>query len=105
MSSRNTFVTSFIYWPSAIEVVERAIRAVTDEFHFHGSRTNAGYFAGRLDTISTTPFDKLKKLFDSIDDGFRGIGYPVYFDIAVVCDDTQVVLQRRDQFGVEIGAG
>lgn len=96
MSARNTFVTSFIYWPAAIKIVEEILNAANgvEVGNFFGRHDNAGYFSGRMDTLSEPPM-LLEDLLEKIDKAFSGIEYNVYFDIAIVCDDAEMVLHRR----------
>lgn len=102
MSARNTFVTSFLYWPAAIKIVETAISSVTDNINFFGRRDNGGYFCGRINTPSEPPLI-LEDVLEEIDKGFSNIEYEVYFDIAIVCDDAKIVLHRLDPYGLEYG--
>lgn len=103
MSSRNPFVTSFIYWAQAIEVVADVLSKCTDPLHFHGRKDNAGYFCGRMDTISPPPLN-LEDILAEIDQRFAKIEYEVHFDIAIVCDDAKMVLQRIDPYGLEMSS-
>jgi hypothetical protein len=101
MSARNTFVTSFLYWPAAINVVENVLQQYTDNINFFGRRDNGGYFCGRMNTISGPPL-MLEDVLEEIDTGFSNIEYEVYFDIAIVCDDAKMVLHRLDLYGLEL---
>jgi hypothetical protein len=97
MSSRNTFVTNYIYGSSAIKVIGKALRGETEvgACHFHGDRKHAGYFAGRFDTVSAPPYTELHDLLGEIDVALKQIRYPLHFDIAVVGDDDPAVLHRK----------
>ena len=100
MGSRNTFVTSFIYSPDAILVVEKALHAIVGEgaYHFYGSEErDAGYFSGII--TGDLPAKELNKLFEVIDAVFEEIGYVMDFDIAVIGDEYPKVLQRWDRYG------
>lgn len=103
MSARNTFVTSFLYWPVAIEAVEKVLFPVVDSINFFGRRDNGGYFCGRINTISEPPL-MLESILKEIDKDLFDIGYEAYFDIAIVCDDAKMVLQRFDPYGFELSA-
>ncbi len=96
-------MTSFIYWPSAIEVVEKTLLSVTDSINFFGRRNNGGYFCGRINTLSEPPL-MLESILKEIDKDLFDIGYEVYFDIAIVCDDAKMVLQRFDPYGFELSS-
>ena len=103
MSARNPFVTSFIYSPSAIVVIEEVLSVIVDDdAQFIGSRDKAGYFTGRMDTIEPPPFDLLGEILKEADKRLAEVGYKMAFDIAVVCDDNPAVILSR-QVLMEIG--
>lgn len=94
MSSRNTFVTSFIYWPEAIKVVRDVLTTYDNvNFDFSGDENHSGYFHGRIDTLSVAP-TILLDILKYIADGFASLGYEIDFDIAIVCDDDKKVLHK-----------
>lgn len=93
MSDRNTFVTSYIYGPDDIQQMQSILEAHADVLEFIGNKENAGFFAGRLDTIGGAPYDALRNILDEMD-AAREHGIP--YEIVVITDELrpQIITRR-----------
>jgi len=89
MSSRDTFITSFIYRDNAKD----AIRAVLEEsaftLHDHGT-----YFSGMFKGAYCNG-----DIWEECDAALAAVGYDIYFNLAIVLDDQKRVIQRDDPYG------
>jgi len=100
MSARNTFVTSYIYWPEAIKIINVILQDVVDDMQFIGKQDHAGYFAGLLKTVGGPPL-MLEDILKQADKELATIGYHLDFNMAIVCDDLpHAVLSRFSLYGL-----
>jgi len=88
MSSRDTFVTSFIYYDEAKPVIRAVLEKSAFALHDHGN-----YFSGIFKGAYCND------IWKECDEALAAIGYDVHFDIAIVLDDQQCVVQRDDEYG------
>lgn len=97
MSSRNTFVTTFMYRAETVDIV----KAVLDELEVKDYvMVSPHIIAGVLKTAGGHPCDMLQKLLERIDAKLNLLDAPERFDIVVACDDQDDILSRQVPFGL-----
>ena len=89
MSSRDTFITSFIYYDNAKDAIKAVLEDYAFTLHDHGN-----YFSGMIKGAYCNG-----DIWEDCDKALRAIGYTPHFDIAIVLDDQQHVIQRDDPHG------
>ena len=89
MSSRDTFITSFIYWDEAKPLIKAVLEDYAYTVNDHGN-----YFSGLIKGAYCTG-----DIWEECDAALATVGYDIHFDIAIVLDDQQHVIQRDDPYG------
>ncbi len=89
MSSRDTFITSFIYWDEAKPLIKAVLEDYACTIHDHGP-----YFSGVIKGAYCTG-----DIWEDCDKALTTVGYDIHFDIAIVLDKQQHVIQREDPYG------
>jgi hypothetical protein len=85
MSARNTFVTKFIYGFDKATKISVILSGFADDYDWSG-KFDAGYFAGRCDTLGEPPYEEVLRVIKEIRQFYPD------FDMAVVCDDWPSVI-------------
>ena len=92
MSSRDTFVTSYIY----DDDTKDAVKAVLSEYAF-AIQDHGHYLSGFIKNSFTKSC--YWDFWEELEQAVKSTGYDMYFDIAVIRDDQKCVCQRDDEWG------